>query len=338
MTFGERGARLAGLSLTLAIVGCPSPPKPPPKAELPPLVTTMLGEVVQGPGARWSLRVRPEAIAKSPIFTQISSIAPADGFDRLDRLVGFPTREVPEALIVGYASSTVYAATLPKGTSPDGAIAAFEKRMFPPNGRASPRPDLVRVWGSTAAGGRASLVGLWSTKGDSVVGESGRLGPVAVTMALSTGKLSVARALSTQAPFVALAAWAGDAPFVASARCPLGDVLGSNVGTDGSAPIVVQECDGAALTLRPLPAGKLALAIHLTGRWGSDADAARAEVQAIVDRIRASDLGKALALRDVVPTVTATKEAVDVAAVLDATALANGIRALIEPDLRTLLH
>jgi hypothetical protein len=327
-------ALVALVALGSGAVGC-SPAKTPPKESYPPLETAQLTALSPGPGARWMITARPSALFASTLAAPLSKIVPESGLARLSKLVGFDVKRTPDALFVGYASATLYAAHLPDGTSPGAAVDAFELRILPPSGRASPRPDLVRAWGSTADGARASLVGLWSTKGDAVVGEGGRLGPVTATIALATGKLAPARALSMQAPFVELAKWAEGAEVAMIARCPLSELARDTV--KGEPPVVIQECDGAGLTVRPRDGGKVAIAMRVTGRWGKDAEAARNEASAILQQVITSDLGKALGLEDARPIVTSNAGAVDASVELDAMTVAEGLRKLVSADVADLL-
>ncbi len=325
--------RWALIALAASLGACGSDPKTPKKPPLPPLETQTLAGVTQGPGARWVIVVQPKAIFGSELATALGRIVPAAGVDRLSEKLGIDVRKVPEALVAGYGGSTFYAARMPEGASPSLPVDAFEKRVLPPNGRNSPRPDIVRVWGTVAAGGRASAAGLWSTNGDMVVGEGGRLGPVLVALALATKKLVPERSLERQEPFKALAAWAKGAPLAIFARCPLDEVLSG--ATDAKSPIVSQECDGAALSLRPAEKkGFVVIALHIPGRWGKDAQNASDEVRGVIGRVVESDLGRALGLKDAEPAeVTGTPEAVDAKLTVNALVLAEGVRKLTSAEL-----
>lgn len=314
---------------TIATVACTSA-KAPKRPDLPPLETKELSSITQGPGARWVIALRPKVIFSGELGAAMSKVSAKDGFAQLEKHLGFDVRTSDDALIVGYATSTFYAAHLAEGASPGGAVDALEKRLMDPS-RASPRADVVMAWGSLPSGAPAHAIGMWSTRGDVVVGDVGRRpGPAIASLALSMGKLPIARSLAKQAPFDSLSTFAGDAELAISARCPLTDVLPSG---KNEAPVVAQECDGAVLTFRPSGQGKLTLALHVTGRWGSDAPSVQKEVSAALDRVIASDLGRLLGLRDVKPEVTATKDAVDATMLVDAGTLAAGLHDLIEPTL-----
>jgi hypothetical protein len=155
---------------------------------------------------------------------------------------------------------------------------------------------------------------------------------VLIGLALATGKLVPERSLDKQAPFAALAAWSSGAPFALLARCPLDEILSG--ATDAKSPIVAQECDGAALAVRPAEKkGTVVIALHLPGRWGKDAQNAADEVRAVIGRVVESDLGRALGLRDAPPAeVTATEDAVDAKMTVDATKLAEGVRRLTSAE------
>ena len=312
-----------------ALVACGRPAKMTARADLPPLDTPSLASIAQGPGARWAIVVRPRAIVRGPLGALLASVAPASGIDRLSKTLGLDAPAVPDALFVGYAATTLYAAHVPEGDSPARAIEAFEQRLLPPSGRVSPRPDVLRAWGSMASGSRASEVAMYSTLGDAIVAESGRFGPVAVAIALGTHELSAERSLAHQAPFDALAKWAGDAPVALFARCPLGALLGA---VDG-ASVVAQECEGAALSVRAaIPAGHVTLAIRVSGHWGSDAPAAEKELAAALAHVTESDLGRALGLRSASIETAATPAAIEARVSIDGAPLAAGLRRLLAAE------
>jgi hypothetical protein len=326
---------LSSLALSLSC----SPAKPPPKLDLPPLETSSLPAIAQGPGAHWAVVARPKAIADGELGALIAKIAPATGIERLSKTLGFDARAAPDALFVGYSATTIYAAHLPSGASPADALDAFKRRILPPSGEASPRPDLVRVWGSMPSGARASEVAMWSSRGDAVIAESGRFGPVPVSIAIAQGKLPAARGLAKQAPFDALLVWAADAPIAALARCPLDDVLGdANGATKTDAPVIAQECEGAALSARPAGAGKVLLSVHVAGKWGKDAALAEKDLAAAIDRVVQSDLGHALGLRDAKIETSSSAEAVDARVVVDGATLAEGLRRLTEASIADALR
>jgi hypothetical protein len=321
-----------------------SPAKPPTKPDLPPLETSSLAAASQGPGARWVVVARPKEIAQGDLGALLAKMAPAQGIDRLSKTLGFDARAVPDAIFVGYSATTIYAAHLPQGASPADALDAFKRRALPPSGEASPRPDLVRTWGSMPSGSRASLAAMWSSRGDAIFAESGRFGPVPVSIALVEGKLSPARGLAKQAPFDALLAWATDAPIAAFARCPLNDVLASNTSSGSSdgdksdVPVVAQECDGAGLSARSAGGGKVLLSMHVTGKWGKDATLAEKDLAAAIDRVVQSDLGHALGLRDANIETSSSAEAVDARVTVDGATLAEGLRRLTEASIADVLR
>ena len=328
---------IAAASLVVTLCAC-SPAKPPPKPDLPPLETSSLAAIAQGPGARWAVIARPKDIAQGELGAVVAKMAPAQGIDRLSKTLGFDVRATPDAIFVAYSATTIYAAHLPQGASPGDALDAFKKRILPPSGEASPRPDLVRDWGSMPSGSRASLAAMWSSRGDAVIAESGRFGPVPVAIALAEKKLSPARALAEQAPFDALLAWAGDAPIAALARCPLNDVLGSSSEAKDDAPVVAQECEGAALSARSAGKGTVLLSVHVTGKWGKDASLAEKDLAAAIDRVVQSDLGKALGLREAKIETSTSGEAIDARVTVDGATLAEGLRRLTEASIADVLR
>ena len=329
---------------SLGFLGCSAAPRTPKAEALPPLETASLARIAQGPGARWEVIVRPKSVFDGALAAPLSRLAPADGFDRLSKRLGFDVRAVPEAIFVGYAGGTFSAAQLPAGASPADALDAFDRRTLDPSGRESVRPDVVRAWGRMPDGESAVAAGMWSTKGDVIVGEAGtrsdgETGPVRVSIALALGKLRPERSLAEQSPFGALQAWIADAPLSAIARCPLDAMLDEERRpADEAKPVVTQECDGAAIALRPAPSGALSIELRVAGRWGGDAEAAGKEVRAIVAHVIDSDLGRALGLRDGKLEVSLSATAIDARLVVDAAKLAEGARQLVEADVRDVLR
>lgn len=324
----------AGLALLSAgLLSCGGP-KAPKKPDLPPLETTSLSAITQGPGARWAIVGSPKALFDGPLAPQLGKLVPKEGLDKLKARLGFDLRASSQALMVGFAATTFYAARLPDGTAPSGPLDAFEKRVIPPLGRANPRPDLVRVWGSMPSGVRGSIAGMWSSRGDAIVGEGGRLGPVLASMALAAGKLSAERALSSDKTFAPLLAWSKPAEIAVLARCPLAEALGG--ASDVDAPkgnVLLQECFGIGVTLRPGGNGKLSVTARVTGAWGKDAGAASEAMRATFAAVSESDVGRVLGVRDLTPEVTATPEAVEARLAVDAEVFANGLRRVLAAEI-----
>jgi len=318
-------------TLTLFLAGCPKGPERP-KTDLPPLVTAPLTSITQGPRARWAVLTRPDALFGGELGPWVSAIVPKAGLDKLEVRLGFDLRKSSEALVVGYPAATFYAARLPAGASPGVALDAYALRLLAPVSKASPRPDLERRIGGLASGGKGSAAAMWSKNGDVIVGESGRLEPVVTSMALATGRLRAGLSLQAGKSFAPLAAWAAGAPLALYALCPLAEVLGTK---PEEAPISTQECFGAMLTLRAGKPGTLDVALRLTGAWGKDKEAAASEVGAALDRIAASDLGKALGLRDAGKAqIESSAEAITVHLVVDGKALAGGLARLLSSELK----
>lgn len=330
--------RLAVAASALCI-GCSSGPKTvTPKGTLPALDTSSLAGLTQGPGAHWAVIAAPSAIYGGPLAAPMTKLVPKQGMEALEKRLGFDLRASREAMMVEYEATSFYAVRLPEGSGPGAALDAFSQRLLAPMGKSNPRPDLVRVWGSVAAGTRASAAGMWSTRGDVVVGEGGRFGPVLVAMALATGKLPHARSLADDKSFAPLLAWAKGAEIAALARCPLGEALGFAPKGESSATkeddVLTRECFAAGLTMRPGSKGKLAIGARVTGAWGKDAQAASDALRATFARIAESDLGRVLGLRDAgVPSVHAAPDAVDAAIEVDADTLASGLRRVLDAEI-----
>lgn len=323
------------LAAALSLVACGGPKPVAPKPEQPPLETTSLPAITQGPGARWAIVASPKALFAGPLGSYVGKLVAKDGLDKLTVRLGFDLRASEQTVMVGFAATTFYGAKLPSGTAPSDALLAFEKRILPPSGRSNPRPDLVRVWGSMPSGVRGSAAGMWSTRGDVIVGEGGRLGPVLASMALAAGKLDKERALSTDKTFAPLLLWSKSAEIALLARCPLAEALGGTSG-DSEVPkgnVLLSECFGIGLTLRPGGSGKLSIDARVTGAWGKDASAATEAMRATFASVAESDVGRVLGLRDVTPEVTATADAVDAHVLVDADTFATGLRRVLAAEI-----
>jgi hypothetical protein len=325
---------MRALLLSAMVIGCSSQPKiVAPKQQLPALETTSLPAITQGPGAKWALTLMPRAIFSGPLATPMNKLVPKQGMDTLATRLGFDLRTANDAWMVGYTATTFYGVHLPEGAGPSAVLDTFDKRLLSPQGKSSPRADLARVWGTLPDGRRASAAGMWSTKGDVVVGEGGRLGPVIASMALATGKLSTERSLASDKTFAPLLVWARGAEIALFARCPLVETIGSpekSAAKEDNA--LVSECFGAGVTLRPAK-GKLLVSVRVTGLWGKDEGSAADALRATFARLSESDLGRSLGFRDATFSVKATPELVDGEVTIDPEVLAQGLRRLLDAEI-----
>ncbi|MGZ3420028.1 MAG: hypothetical protein ACXWUG_14110 [Polyangiales bacterium] len=325
--------RALGALVVTTSIGCSSQPKVvTPKHQLPPLETSSLPAITQGPGAKWALVLMPKAIYSGPLSAPMNKLVPKEGMDTLATRLGFDLRGARDAWMVGYTATTFYAVHLPEGVGPSGVLDSFDKRLITPKGKSNPQPDLARVWGTLAAGTRASAAGMWSSKGDVVVGEGGRLGPVIASMALATGKLSKERSLASDKTFGPLLAWASGAEIALFARCPLAEAMGTGGAAAKEDNALVTECFGAGVTLRPSK-GKLLVSVRVTGLWGKDAGSASDALRATFARLSESDLGRSLGFRDAVVSVKGTPEFVDGEVTVDPEVLAAGLRRLLDSEI-----
>ncbi len=312
-------------AFALVLLGCGPPHRAePPKPKSAPLDTSSLTAITQGPGARWAVVGSPRAIFSGPLAPHASKLVPGAGLDKLQARFGFDLRAASSAVMVGFAATTFYAARLPDGTAPTPALEAFEKRLLAPIERSTPRPDLVRVIGGLPMGVRGSAVGMWSSRGDAIVAESGRLGPAVAAMALAAGKLSPDRSLARDKTLGPLLAWAGTADVTVLARCPLAEALGGTAD-DEKDNVLLQECLGVAIAFRAGAPGKLTVAARISGAWGKDAAIAEDELRATLARVSASDVGRVLGIRDAKSEVHATATAIDATLTLDAAVFSEGL-------------
>jgi hypothetical protein len=319
--------------VALVLIGCGGPAPTTPKPSGAPLETSSLPAITQGPGARWAIVGSPRALFAGALAPYVNKLIPKQGMDKLATRLGFDLRLSSAALMVGFTATTFYAARLPDGTAPSSALDAFEKRIIPKTGKSTPRADLVRLWGDMPAGAQGSAAGMWSTRGDTIVGEGGRLGPVLVSMALAAGKLSPDRALSHDKTFAPLLAWAGNADIAIYARCPLAETLGAAHEDDAKRNVLLAECFGIGITIRPAPGGKLAIATRIAGAWGKDADLAGDETRATISRVAESDLGRVIGVRDAKTEIKVTPAAIDATLILDAETFVGGLARILSAEL-----
>jgi hypothetical protein len=312
-------------ALAIFLLGCgPKAPAAPPKPKSAPLDTSSLTAITQGPGVRWAIVAAPQKIFTGPLAPYVSKLLPASGLDKLSVRLGFDLRAASSAVMAGFAATTFYAARLPEGTAPTPALEAFEKRIIPPIEKSNPRPDLVRVIGGMPAGARGSAVGMWSSRGDAIVGESGRLGPAVAAMALAAGKLSAERSLAHDKTLGPLLTWGGNAEVSVLARCPVAEALGGTADAEKE-NVLLQECLGVAITFRAGAPGKLLVSARIAGAWGKDAPIAEDELRATLARVAESDVGRVLGIRDAKSEIHATASAIDATLTVDAAVFSEGL-------------
>jgi hypothetical protein len=311
------------------VIGCGATPKAaPPKPKSPPLDTASLTAITQGPGARWAIVGSPRAVFSGPLAPYANKLIPGAGLDKLQARLGFDLRKASSAAMVGFAATTFYAARLPDGVAPSAPLEAFEKRAIPPFEKSAPRPDLVRVIAALPSGTKGSAVGMWSSHGDAIVAESGRLGPALASMALAAGKLARERSLASDKTFGPLLLWASSAELAVIARCPLGDVEASEKDN-----VLFQECFGVGVAFRSAGAGKLTIATRITGAWGKDQKLAEDEVRATIARVAEADVGRVLGIRDAKVEVSAKGDAIDATLTVDAGVFTEGLGRVLAPQI-----
>jgi hypothetical protein len=319
----------------------PPTPKPVPPG---PLTLAPLTAITQGPGARWVVLAQPTAVLGGPLgelAAHALTTTRQELADGLKKKLGIDFSATPDLLVARYEEATFYAVTMPSGASASTPLATLDGRLLPPYARTSPRSDIARLAGSLASGTRVSA----ATMGEApsvFVAESGKFGPVLVSIALATGKLQAARALASSKPYDALFPWvtSTSAPLAWMAACPVGDAVdgGKSDGAATKAPVVLTECDGVGVTLQVLDGHRVRLRAHVTGRWGKDAATAADDLKATIERVVASDLGHALGLRDlsgsrVAVALASDATTIDAAVDLDGDRFAEGLRGLVNRDL-----
>jgi hypothetical protein len=293
---------------------------PPP---LPPLAA-----LVQGPGARWSLHLRPPKLLDGPFAPLARAVFDPAALARFSRHWGVDLTHVEEAFVVTYGAVSLYAARIPPAEAELRApIEAFDHYALPPVTHTPLGPHIALAEGNAAAGGTAAVATIAGRDGGVVLAELGRHGPVRVGALLAQGRLGRARALDRSAPFDALYAEVADAPLALMARCPL-DVLLGDAQPEGSA-VVLQECEGASLQLRARDAESALIELRLHGAWGKDAALARDDVEKRIAAILASRDGRLLGLRDAAaPNVTADEKVVTATLVVPVARLAEAFARL----------
>ncbi len=322
MTTGRGALALAG---GLAILGCsgaqPAPRPPSAPAAEPVLHLDPLVDLVPAAGVEWLVDVRPTELLGSPTLAlAVEQVLPADRFEAFARSHGgVDLRRASEVTVAGFADVTLWLARL--AVEPPRVEQAFGDRAAAVEGRAVER-GVTRLWGSV--GTEREQVAIF---GRAAVGlEQGRFGPLQVASYFAEGRLKRSPQVLRAAPLLPAAESLGDAPVRGFAPGPFAGRWADGVGGLLRAATAV----GVGLQPATLPGGEGAvkLTVLILGDWGADAAAAADRLGAAFSVLAEDPLGRLAGINRPKdgPHVVGNATEVRLEVILDATALARGVR------------
>jgi hypothetical protein len=246
---------------------------------------------------------------------------------------GVDPRETDDLVVAAYPSTRLWLAH--QFVDPARVEAAFTARVGSIEGRATDglagdrRTIITRLWGST--GSDHEQVAIFGV--DAVGFEQGRFGPLRAAELFAEGRLKRASPALRADPLARLASLLGEAPVRAFAPGPfkgefehaVGGLLGASTAVGASARVI----DG-------LPGRSAGIAVHVVmlGAWDADRDAASERLRAVFGILAQSGIGRLLGLVHCLtsPKVEAADEALTLDFAVDATELAQGLRAATASD------
>lgn len=332
---GERRALLAALVGLVAGAACAAKPpvaEPPPA---PPLELGALDRLATSAGVVWLVRARPREIAATPfLIPAIARVVPEARLDVFTRRMGLDPRQVREALLLRYDETLGGAEAQLARHDVDPVLLErrFLERLSSDAERKVDHPELVRVTGTI---GRTKHA--FARLGRDVVayqqrGDAAR-GPVAIASLYARGKLTKAPRLLSSEPLTSLVARFGDAPVVAAALGPFSDEW--KKGARGL--LEVATAVGAAA--RPTAREHVGVSLALSGGFGADAAKAAEVLRAAWGDVALSTMGHLLGLDKPLeePLAAGHADVITLAVELDPERLTEGLKALVERDLDTVM-
>jgi hypothetical protein len=295
------------------------PPSPPPAA--PALKLDPVVDLVPAAGLEWLIDLRPTELLGSPTLAPaIDGILPSDRFEAFARRHGgVDVRKASEIAVAGFADVTFAVARLP--VDPARVEKAFADRAAAVEGRAFEH-GVTRLWGTV--GDEREQIAIF---GDQAVGlEQGRFGPLQVASYFAEGRLKRSPRALYADPLLTLADRLGDAPLRAFAPGPFVGPWAEGLGGLLRAATAAGGCMHPVTTASGTGAVKVTLVV--LGAWGADAADAASRVGAAFNVLAEDPLGRLAELNRPLegPHVVGNATEVRLEVILDATALARGVR------------
>lgn len=285
-----------------------------------------------GAGLSWLVWAKPRAIAAEvDLVPSIALLFPEERFATFaKRHGGLDLRQMHELVVARYGEATsLYAARVPH--DPAKLEAAFAAKATAVEARAVDQasPPVVRVFGEVA--GERQQLAIFDR--DAVALEVGRFGPLRAVEAFAMGKLKKAKPALKSGPLARAAELLGAAPLVAVAPGPFSGELEKGLGgllRASTAAGVSINAKGRALVAR----------VVLTGAWGDDAPRAAERLDAAMNVVRASGLGRLCGAHEPLgaPTTRGLPDALVHDVTVDAARVAKGLHDAVDADVAELMR
>lgn len=329
----KRREALALLGALVPAVACAEQLSAPPEVARPaPLRLEPIADLVPAAALLWLVEARAaELLGDRDLAPALALVLPPERFDAFaEGHGGVDLRRASQLVIAGYKGVTLAIARTP--LQPRRVETAFAARAVAVEGRAL-EGAVTRFWGSL--GGNREQVALFGS--DAVGLERGHFGPLRAAIYFAQGKLKRALPALRANPLARVAALLGDAPLRAFAPGPFTEEWATGLGGLLRATTAM----AASATPTSWPTGAAALRVHavLAGAWGVDASTAAARLGAAFQLLANDSLGRLLGLDRPLeePRVSGDPDALRLELMLDATALARGVRAATDATIRDVM-
>ena len=332
----SRRGFLGGVLAALSAAACGAAPKAPLKlGDLPlkPLSVAALTDLLPLADLRWVVLVRPREIASIPwLIPEIGHFAREPDLDRFAASTGVDLRQIPEAAVALYATSSASAGEsggeahestffLARHNGDPAAIErAFRKRLTTGEKRTVERPDLVRVAGKIGVATSALTVIGPDVIGLQQGGHASR-GPARIAGLYAEDRLKKSPALLAREPLKSLAARFGQAPVIALSPGPFEGELAR--GARG----LLQGATAIGASARPSAREGLAISVAVAGDFSTSGAPASKELAAAWNELAQGSFGHLLGLDQPIeaPLTTFSEGAVAIAVELDPRRFASGL-------------
>lgn len=328
MSFGRSVSAFAASAAL--VIGCGHRPETIAAPPTVPLHLEPLADLAPAASLSWLLDVHPRALAlDARLAVPLARVFPDERMNAFARVSGgVDLREADAVVLASYPLAVLMLAR--QFIDPKRVETAFRARVVTLEGRvvegliSDPRVSITRLWGPT--GTEREQIAIFGVYGVGL--ERGRFGPLRAAELFAEGRLKRASPALHAQPLSRVAELLGDAPLRGFAPGPFegelsraaGGLLGATTAVGAAAHVV----DGAA-------GNSSGLAIHAVflGAWGAEAGAAADRLRAVFDVAAASGIGRLLGLAHCTagPVVAGSAEALTLDFTLDATVLAEGLRA-----------
>lgn len=330
-----RRSWLAALVGVVAGSACASTQPAPKEPPAPPLDLEPLCDLATSANLAWMIRARPRVVTQIPwLIPTIAKIVPEARFDAFRKRMGFDVRQLHEVLLLRYGTALdpTEAQIVRHNADARQLEQKFLVRLSSDAQRIQDHPELVRVTGTVGRTRHAFArlgrdVAVYQQRGNPT------RGPVAIASLFARGKLTRAQRLLGVDPLQSLVARFGDVPVVAAALGPFDDEW------KGAALGLLEIATAVGAAARPTARENVGVAIAMTGAFGADAQKAAETLRLAWDEVAISTMGSLLGLDHPIgePMAAGHEEHVTLSVELDPGRLTEGLKALVERDLDTIM-